>query len=159
MIPGATPIDGGGASELRDLGGGEAEAGSKDLGSSAFGANSTPRSPGRWNSCTGWCCPLQETVGPAVLREAFAPCCHPSVTALLRSPKPLALATPSLSYLRQAGGQRAEMKDKAGWGRMSSATHPFAQGPRHPLVLPHICTFSVVLPELGLLKPLPIGRE
>ena len=49
MILGTTPIDAGGASELRDLGGGEADVGSKDLGSSAFGANSTPRNPGRWN--------------------------------------------------------------------------------------------------------------
>lgn len=80
----------------------------------------------------------------------------PSVAALLKCPKPLALATPSLSYSRQAGGQRAEMKDKAGWGWVSSAIHPFAQGPRHPLVLPIVRTFSVVLQEFGLLKPLPI---
>ena len=51
-----------------------------------------------------------------MLREASAPRFHPSVTALCRCPKPLALVTPSLSYLRQAGGQRAEMKDNAGWG-------------------------------------------
>lgn len=75
MILGTTPIDAGGASELRDLGGGEADVGSKDLGGSAFGANSTPRNPGRWNSCTGWCCPLQETVGLAVRREASVSLC------------------------------------------------------------------------------------
>lgn len=106
MIPGTIPIDAGEASELRDLGGGEAEVGSKDLGSSAFGANSTPRSPGRWNSCTGWCCPLQDTVGPAVRREASVPLCSHRPPWLLSSSAPsprLSLPLPFLTHGRREG--------------------------------------------------------
>lgn len=60
-------LDTRGAWELRDLGE-VRQGGSKDLESSVLGASSEPQNPGRWNSCTGWCCPLQETAGPELGR-------------------------------------------------------------------------------------------
>lgn len=63
------PLDTGGASELKGLGEArQAGVGNEDLGSSAFGASRAPQSPRRWSSCTGSCCPLQETVGPELGR-------------------------------------------------------------------------------------------
>lgn len=87
---------------------GEAGVGSEDLGSSAFGASSTPRSPGRWSSCTGWCCPLQETAGPALGREASlnparVPHFLPKLQALLRSPEAPGPCYP-FPFLLTAGG-------------------------------------------------------
>lgn len=58
-------------------------------------------------------------------------------------------------YLRQAGAQRAEMKDKQEWLTCSVMAHS-ATNPRHPLSAFPVNTFPGVLGDLGLLKPLPV---
>lgn len=95
--------------------------GNEDLGSSASGASRAPRSPRRWSSCTGRCCPLQEKRGQSwegrpQLHPPEYPLPPANCQALLGEPRPRS-SLPFLFYSQQAGLQRAEMKDKEGGHR------------------------------------------
>lgn len=105
-----------------------------NLGSSAFWASSAPGCSGRWSSCRGWFCPLQEMTGAELGRGS-----PNSLWGLPGSPgvPPVPPASPPHPFLLTAGRRAESCNQRQGGVRgqetLSHHHPPPAPEPQHPI--------------------------